>query len=127
MHLLVGVLSSLLGLGGGELMGPLLLAIGMLPRTTSATTATTSMLSTLSNEVHYAIEGVLTPEYSALVFCLGLVGGLVGRRSALYISAHFGRPSVIVFALGLVLTCSLSLMVYDLLSSEADWSFHRGC
>ena len=70
---------------------------------------------------------MLTPQYSALVFCLGLAGGLVGRRSALHISAHFGRPSVIVFALGLVLTCSLSLMIYDLVSSKADWSFHHGC
>ena len=40
---------------------------------------------------------------------------------------YLRRLKAIVFALGLVLTCSLSLMVYDLLSSEADWSFHRGC
>ena len=108
-------------------MGPLLLTIGMLPRTTSATTATTSMLSTLSNEIHYAIEGVLTPQYSFWVFVLGLSGGLIGRTGALYISSNFGRPSVIVFALGLVLTCSLCLMFYDLMTADADWGFHQFC
>ena len=123
---LVGVLSALLGLGGGELMGPLLLTIGVQAAVTSATTSTTSMLSTSSNMLHYLFAGYLTRDYSLFVFVIGLSGGLVGRRAGLH-ATKLKRSSVIIIALSVVLVISMGLLAYDMATDTADWSFHALC
>ena len=56
----VGTVAGLLGLGGGELMAPLLLAIGMLPQVASATSAFMITFTSSADVVHYLFEGVLT-------------------------------------------------------------------
>lgn len=53
----VGILCSLLGIGGGELMGPLLLTYHVLPQVSTATTSMLSLLTTANNIVHYGIMG----------------------------------------------------------------------
>lgn len=58
----VGVVAGLLGLGGGELMAPLLLALGMIPQVASATSAFMILFTSSSDFVQYLMEGVLTPE-----------------------------------------------------------------
>mmetsp|Transcript_9654 Transcript_9654/g.24692 ORF Transcript_9654/g.24692 Transcript_9654/m.24692 type:complete len:408 (-) Transcript_9654:274-1497(-) len=77
----VGILSALLGLGGGELMGPLLLGIGMEAQRSSATTSTTSMLSASSNFVHYLVNGYIAPDagFHCYMFLCGICGGTIGR------------------------------------------------
>ncbi len=54
---IVGILTSLLGIGGGELLGPLFLAYHMLPQVSTATTSMMSLLNSANNIVHYAILG----------------------------------------------------------------------
>lgn len=54
---LIGICSTLLGIGGGELMGPFLLSCHILPVVSTATTSTMSLLNTGNNVVHYAILG----------------------------------------------------------------------
>jgi uncharacterized membrane protein YfcA len=54
---IVGILTSLLGIGGGELLGPLFLAYHMLPQVSTATTSMMSLLNSANNIVHYAVLG----------------------------------------------------------------------
>ena len=54
---LIGCLCALLGIGGGELMGPLLLQLGLLSDVSSATTAVMSFYTTSSNILTYGISG----------------------------------------------------------------------
>lgn len=125
----VGILSALLGLGGGELMGPLLLSIGMEAQRSSATTSTTSMLSAGSNLVHYIVNGYISPDpgFNCYVFLCGLCGGTAGRIGGLYVAKNLGRPSFIVLALGTILLVSFASMVYELSTEEVDWSTHPLC
>ena len=57
LALLIGVLSSLLGIGGGELMGPLMLHLKVLATVSPATTSMMSFLNTSSSIVHYMTLG----------------------------------------------------------------------
>lgn len=57
----VGVLSALLGIGGGELMGPLLLSLHLLPPVSVATTGTISLLNSANTLVRYVLLG--TPDH----------------------------------------------------------------
>ena len=58
----VGLVAGLLGLGGGELMAPLLLAVGLLPQVASATSACMVLFTAASDVAHYLVEGVLRPD-----------------------------------------------------------------
>ena len=70
MGAFIGVVAGLLGLGGGELMAPLLLALGMLPQVASATSAFMIALTSSADVVHYLFEGVLEPDPGYVVWAL---------------------------------------------------------
>jgi len=72
---IIGIMCSLLGIGGGELMGPLLLSYKVMPQVSTATTSMMSLLTTCSNILHYAILGKINYSWGAAVFVVGLCGG----------------------------------------------------
>eukprot|EP01065_Artemidia_motanka_P029113 TRINITY_DN3506_c0_g1_i1.p1 TRINITY_DN3506_c0_g1~~TRINITY_DN3506_c0_g1_i1.p1 ORF type:complete len:573 (+),score=167.66 TRINITY_DN3506_c0_g1_i1:66-1721(+) len=125
----VGFIAGLLGLGGGELMAPLLLELGLLPKAASATSAYMIIWTTSSNMVHYAVGGDLATGY-AICFCLlGFVGGGVGRFIAMKYTSK-GRQSPIAFALGSVLALSMILLAYRVGTSHPKdpwWPFKSMC
>ena len=123
----MGILCSLLGIGGGELMGPLLLTLKVLPQVTSATISMMSLLNSSSTILHYGILGEINYKLAAITFSIGLLGGLSGRSWALYVTAKYKRPSVTTFMLASVLAISLVLLVYDVSVNETDWSLHAFC
>lgn len=53
----VGIFCALLGIGGGELMGPYLLAHHVLPQISSATTSFMSLSSSSSSVLHHFVLG----------------------------------------------------------------------
>jgi uncharacterized membrane protein YfcA len=71
----VGILSALLGIGGGELMGPMLLNLNVLPTVSPATTSAMSFLNTSSSFLHYLTLGDVPYAYAAWVFGIGAAGG----------------------------------------------------
>eukprot|EP00756_Hemistasia_phaeocysticola_P043946 Hpha_TRINITY_DN17530_c0_g1::TRINITY_DN17530_c0_g1_i1::g.92472::m.92472 len=125
----VGFIAGLLGLGGGELMAPLLLELGLLPKAASSTSAYMIIWTTSSDIVHYAIGGDLAGGY-ATVFCLlGFVGGGLGRWIAMKYTSK-GRQSPIAFALGSVLALSMALLLYRMATSHPNdpwWPFKSMC
>ena len=52
---IIGFLSGMLGIGGGELMGPMLLQWKVLPSVSVATTSFMSFLNTTSSVLHYLV------------------------------------------------------------------------
>ena len=51
-----GAMGGMLGIGGGMIMGPLLLELGMLAETTAATSATTVLLTAASGTFQVSID-----------------------------------------------------------------------
>lgn len=123
----IGSLCSLLGIGGGELMGPLLLGLKVLPQVSSATTSFMSLLTSSSIIVHYGILGQIPYAWGVIVFLIGFCGGFTGRTSALYITRVYGRASITIFMLTVVLMLSFCLLIYHLASTETDFLFHNLC
>lgn len=71
----IGVMCSLLGIGGGELMGPLLLSYNVLPQVSTGTTSMMSLINTCANILHYAILNKINYTWAVSVFFTGFVGG----------------------------------------------------
>ena len=123
---LIGVMCSLLGIGGGELMGPLMLTLGVLPQVSSATTSAMSMASSCMNLIHYFLADMLDPRWFAYLFISGAIGGISGRQLAMWVNITYARPSITVYLLSSVLFFSVCLMVYRLVNSSGgdftNWS-----
>lgn len=124
---IIGILCSLLGIGGGELMGPLLLSMGVLPLVSSATTSFMSFMSSSSNILHYAIQGKIDYKWAVLCFAIGLLGGVSGRSFALYLVAKYKRASITAIALSAILAVSILLLVYDIASTKFEVELHDFC
>ncbi len=124
---LIGVICTLLGVGGGELYGPLMLTYGVMPQVSSGTTSMMSFLNTVPSIIRYAVLGTINYKVGAILFVIGLLGGYIGRHTGLYIASAYGRPSVIIFALAGVLTLSASYYVYQLSTAEFDSELSSYC
>lgn len=127
MAFVIGILCSLLGIGGGELMGPLLLSLKVTPQVTSATTSLMSLLSSSSNVLHYAIRGDIDWRWGITTFSVGLLGGFSGRNFALYLVKKYKRASITTFMLVIVLFISIWLLVYHILADDRDFDMHSFC
>ena len=70
----IGIMCNILGIGGGELMGPLLLFLHIEPQVSSATSSFLSLLSSSSNVLHYGVDNEIPLGVAAWMFPLGIVG-----------------------------------------------------
>ena len=70
----IGIMCNILGIGGGELMGPLLLFLHIEPQVTSATSSFLSFLSSSSNVLHYGVDNEIPLGVAAWIFPVGFVG-----------------------------------------------------
>ena len=71
---IIGIFCNILGIGGGELVGPLLLVLQLDPQVSSATSSILSLLSSSSNVVHYGVDGEIPLRTAAWVFPVGVFG-----------------------------------------------------
>ncbi|RYH15821.1 sulfite exporter TauE/SafE family protein [archaeon] len=123
---LIGMLCSLLGIGGGELISPLLLSYHVSPVVTSATSSTMGLLTSLSVIARDLALNEVAYDTGLLVFLMGLLGGYIGRKFGLYMT-KINRASVIIFALCGALCCSASYYVYKLIGTKFDGSLSNLC
>src|SRR4051812_50190102 len=80
MGLAVGFISGMFGIGGGFLMTPLLIFIGINPAVAAASVASHVAASSFSGSINYWRRRALDPSLASIL----LIGGLVGptRRVA---------------------------------------------
>lgn len=125
---IVGFLAALLGIGGGELVGPMLLLLNMRPEKSSATTATISLLNSATNTLHHASTGmIISPGYASSFVLMGFLGGLGGRSLAMNIAMREGKASIIAFSLFLVLCVASGLVAFELFTTPISWEIEGMC
>jgi uncharacterized membrane protein YfcA len=123
----IGVVCSLLGIGGGELLSPLMLTFHILPQVTSATSAFLSFSNTLSLVIRNTSSESCDYGSGLILFFIGLAGGFIGRKIGLIISFEYNRSSFIIFALVGVLVLSSIYYVFELGTEEFNSSLSSLC
>ena len=120
----IGLVAGLLGLGGGELIAPLLLIVGMLPQVGAATSACMVLFTSSSDVAHYLSEGVLAPDlgYVLAAATLGFTSALCGRLLALRLVRVLSHPSLIAFTLGGLLLGACGLLLAQVAEQAPDFS-----
>ncbi|CAN4078295.1 unnamed protein product [Withania somnifera] len=124
MALLAGVLGGVFGIGGGMLISPLLIQVGITPEVTAATCSFMVFFSYIISAVQYlflGMEHVNDALIFAVVCCAASIIGLVVVQRAI---EHHGRASLIVFSVGTVMALSTVLITsFGAVDSWRDYTW----
>ncbi|KAH0903724.1 hypothetical protein HID58_043227 [Brassica napus] len=110
MALLAGVLGGVFGIGGGMLISPLLLQVGIAPEVTAATCSFMVLFSSTMSAIQYLLLGMEHTGTASLFAIVCFVASLVGLMVVQKVITQYGRASIIVFSVGIVMALSIVLM-----------------
>lgn len=106
LALLMGLLSTALGIGGGLILGPVLVSLISNPLISTASSNALVLITSSSSTIQFIIMGKL--DYKYAIFCLiaTISGSLMGSLMINWIVKKTGRASYVIIALAIV--CALS-------------------
>ena len=117
---LAGFFAGMFGVGGGIVKGPLMLAMGVHPKVSSASSACMILFTSFTATTSFVVFGLLIPDYAMICFTIGFLATLVGQIGLFYLMKKFQRNSYIAFSIGFVVLLSAFLMTIQSLISMAE-------
>lgn len=117
--MLAGVVGGLLGLGGGFIMGPMFLELGVPPQVSSATATFAMAFSSSMSVVEYYLLKRFPVPYALYFIAVAAVSSLVGQFAVNKIIIILGRASIIIFILSFTIFVSAISLggvgIYDMI------------
>ncbi|XP_061352168.1 sulfite exporter TauE/SafE family protein 3-like [Gastrolobium bilobum] len=104
--IIAGIVSGLLGLGGGFILGPLFLELGIPPQVVSATSTFAMVFSSSMSVVQYYLLDRFPVPYAAYFVLVATIAALTGQHVVRKIVAILGRASIIIFILAFTIFVS---------------------
>ncbi|CAN4120220.1 unnamed protein product [Withania somnifera] len=108
--ILAGMVGGLLGLGGGFIMGPLFLELGVPPQVSSATATFAMMFSSSMSVVEYYLLKRFPVPYALYFIAVSTVAAFVGQHVVRRLILVLGRASLIIFILAFTIFVSAILL-----------------
>ncbi|KAG2332641.1 hypothetical protein Bca52824_003821 [Brassica carinata] len=105
-----GVVGGLLGSGGGFVLGPLLLEIGVIPQVASATATFVMMFSSSLSVAEFFLLKIFPIPYALYLMSVSILAGFWGQFFIRKLVAILRRASIIVFVLSGVICASALTM-----------------
>ncbi|WOK99212.1 hypothetical protein Cni_G07924 [Canna indica] len=105
-----GTVGGLLGSGGGFVLGPLLLEIGVIPQVASATATFVMMFSSSLSVVEFYFLKRFPIPYALYLISVSVLAGFWGQFFVRKLVKFLGRASIIVFILSSVIFASALTM-----------------
>ena len=124
-----GMLSTYMGIGGGMLITPIMIQVGMIPEVVVATSAISTLFSSLISTINYVIEGKLLWSYGIAFSISSGLGSIIGLKLSDYILNKFKRQSIIIFIVSMILFTSIILLVVNSVTNKEinNISFKNYC
>ncbi|XP_030525570.1 sulfite exporter TauE/SafE family protein 3-like [Rhodamnia argentea] len=101
-----GVVGGLLGLGGGFILGPLFLELGIPPQVSSATATFAMTFSSSMSVVEYYLLKRFPVPYALYFMAVATIAAFTGQHVVRRIIAILGRASLIIFILAFTIFVS---------------------
>ncbi|KAL2525530.1 Sulfite exporter TauE/SafE family protein [Abeliophyllum distichum] len=97
--IVAGLVGGLLGLGGGFIMGPLFLELGIPPQVSSATATFAMVFSSSMSVVEYYLLKRFPVPYALYFVAVATVAAFIGQHVVRRMIILLGRASIIIFIL----------------------------
>ncbi|MCD7457172.1 hypothetical protein HAX54_034378 [Datura stramonium] len=104
--ILAGVVGGLLGLGGGFILGPLLLELGIPPQVSSATATFVMAFSSSMSVIQYYLLRRFPIQYALYFVAVATIAAFIGQNVVRKIISIVGRASVVIFVLAFTIFAS---------------------
>ncbi|CAB9522502.1 Sulfite exporter TauE/SafE family protein [Seminavis robusta] len=117
---LAGFFAGMFGVGGGIVKGPLMLAMGVHPAVSSASSACMILFTSFTATTSFVVFGLLVQDYAIVCFLLGFFATFIGQVGLAYLMKKSQRNSYIAFSIGGVVLLSAILMTFQSLLSAAE-------
>ncbi|KAL2539235.1 Sulfite exporter TauE/SafE family protein [Abeliophyllum distichum] len=104
--LLAGIVGGLLGLGGGFILGPLFLELGIPPQVSSATATFAMAFSSSMSVIQYYLLRRFPAPYALYFVAVATMAALVGQHVVRKMIRILGRASLIIFILAFTIFVS---------------------
>ncbi|MBA0835846.1 hypothetical protein Goarm_008100, partial [Gossypium armourianum] len=124
---LAGVVGGLLGLGGGFIMGPLFLELGVPPQVSSATATFAMTFSSSMSVVEYYLLKRFPVPYALYFTGVATVAAFIGQHVVRKLIILFGRASLIIFILASTIFVVLAYQTWSGKSSGTSTWDSRTC
>ncbi|XP_068656091.1 sulfite exporter TauE/SafE family protein 3-like [Aristolochia californica] len=106
LGILAGMVGGLLGLGGGFILGPLFLELGVPPQVASATSTFAMTFSASMSVVQNYLLNRFPIPYAFYFVLIATIAAIVGQHIVRKLVALLGRASLIIFILALTIFVS---------------------
>ncbi|KAK7384924.1 hypothetical protein VNO78_30627 [Psophocarpus tetragonolobus] len=103
---LAGIVGGLLGIGGGFVMGPLFLELGVPPQVSSATATFAMIFSSSMSVVEYYLLKRFPVPYAVYFIVVAAISAIVGQHIVRKLITLLGRASLIIFVLAFTIFVS---------------------
>eukprot|EP01147_Barroeca_monosierra_P005872 gene5872-9069_t len=124
--LLAGFLAGFLGIGGGMVLAPMLLQLGIHPLVSAATTAYMTLFSAAGSFTQFIILERVPLDYGAALFVLACLASTLGQILVFTYVRKTGKTSVIAFILGIVIClAAIMLAVSGGIQLKDDYDQHK--
>eukprot|EP01016_Furgasonia_blochmanni_P022025 TRINITY_DN24100_c0_g2_i1.p1 TRINITY_DN24100_c0_g2~~TRINITY_DN24100_c0_g2_i1.p1 ORF type:complete len:188 (+),score=15.94 TRINITY_DN24100_c0_g2_i1:168-731(+) len=125
-----GLGSGMLGIGGGPIMVPILLDMGLLPEAASATSSFTVLMTSMSTSLQYFVNGDYKVHDAIILVLSSIVGSLIGNMVISALMKKYKRSSILLIVLTIASAVSTFVLptfgIYKIIhdSSEKSRLFH---
>jgi len=134
LSLSAGILSSLLGIGGGMILSPVMLELNVIAPVTAATASYMILFTSLSACVQFAVLNRILWDYGGIFTVVGFISAIVGQTVLNWLVAKYNKKSFIVFCIviiiglsAILLTVTGSMRVVAQLTNDAYMGFNSYC
>ncbi|KAF8718523.1 hypothetical protein HU200_025298 [Digitaria exilis] len=104
--IIAGLVAGLLGVGGGFILGPLFLELGIPPQVSSATATFAMMFSSSMSVVQYYLLHRFPVPYAAYVIAVAFIAAITVQNRVRKFIDSLGRASIIIFTLAAMIFIS---------------------
>lgn len=116
-----GFIAGTIGIGGGVILGPILLSLGIHPVVSTVTTNFLVLLTSSSTSLQFMLSHMLNYEYSSISIVFSMLGSFMGTKLVHHYFKKTGRESILIFALVIVIGVSaLILPATSIISTIQD-------